>query len=189
MQPLFCASEVIKTVDESHRVRIARGAGPLSAPLRGRVLSSARQREKEGVTPLSSLSQDDQETGVFGRSNAWRARTGPPEGAFDGFTIRPSPSSVRDHRNHLQSPITVASEPDPPRAACWRVVVIRSSVWARRPWARDTLEDGVANAEAPSSREGFIRRVFEFERRSLASARIGMDFYPALAPQTAASSE
>ncbi len=188
MQPLYRAAGVIKTVDESLKMRIARGAGPLSAPIRS-LCACKCASEKEGVTPLSSLSQDDHATGDFGRSNAWRARTGPPEGAFDGFTIRPPPNSVRDHRNHLQSQITVASEPDPPRSACRRVAVIRNSVWARRPRTRYTLEDGVANAEAPSSREGSIRRVFEFVRRSLAAARIGMDFHPALAPQTDAPSE
>lgn len=140
------------------------------------------------MTPLSSLSQNFNATGAFGQSDAWRARTGPPEGAFDGFNFRPPPSPVRDLRIHLHSPITIAGMPSLPRAARQCVVVMMTSVGVGRPWARHTLEDGVANAEAPSSREG-PTRVFEFVHSSLASARLGLDRDPALAPKTDASSE
>jgi len=137
---------------------------------------------------LSSLSQDFKTTGAIGWSDARRARTGPPEGASDGLTFRPPPKPVRDHRIHLHPPFTIASDPNLPGSARWRVVVERYLVGACRLRARHTLEDGVANAEAPSSKEGPTRRVFGFVHRSLASARIGM-VAPAVAPQTNASSE
>ncbi len=183
-QRQFLCAAASKTVDESSNVRRVRGPSLSSAA--AELLKCAS--EKEGVTPLSSLSQDFKTTGAYGRSDAWRARTGPPEGAFDGCIFRPPPDPVRDHRIHLHSPITIAGAPGLPRAARRCVLVMTKSVGACRPWARHTLEDGVANAEAPSSREG-PTRVFEFVRRSLASARIGLEGDPAVAPKTDASSE
>jgi hypothetical protein len=56
---------------------------------------------------------------------------------------------------------------------------------ACRSWMRDTLEDGVANAEAPSSIEGSLRK---FVRRVLASARTGTEGNSPVAPKTDASS-
>jgi hypothetical protein len=189
MQPLFCSPKTAKTVDESLTVALARGAGPSSGSAcnrsGARVLESARQR-REGASPLS-LSQDLKTTGAIGRSNARRAWTGPPEGPFDRFYPRPPPAPVRDRRTHLYPPFTTASAPSLPGSACWRIVVGRNSVRARR-CLRHLLEDGVANAEAPSSNEGLIRRVFEFAR-SLASARIGLAVSVPVAPTTETSAE
>ncbi len=148
--------------------------------------SGARQR-REGPKPLS-LSQDFQVTGTFGRSGAWRAWIGPPEGAFDGSDYRPPTSPVRDHRIHPRSPISIASEPGLPRPARGRVMAMTNSWGACGNRLRHTLEDGVANAEAPSSQEGSLRRIFEFVRRINASARTGTEGNPALAPKTNASS-
>ena len=52
-----------------------------------------------------------------------------------------------------------------------------------------TREDGVANAEAPSSREGPKRCIFNFTRCSFTSARFAVVAHPALAPKTDASTE
>lgn len=144
--------------------------------------SSARQR-REGPKPLS-LSQDFQATGVHGRSDAWRTRIGPPEGASDGHHCRPPISPILDHRIRLRSSISMASEPGLPRPARRRVMAMTG---ACRSSMRHTLEDGVANAEAPSSQEGSLR-VFKFVRRFLASARIGTEGNSPLAPKTDASS-
>jgi hypothetical protein len=136
-----------------------------------------------------SLSQNLKTTGANCRSSAWRARTGPPEGAFDRLTFRPPLALVRDRRIHLHPPFTIASDPNLPGSARWRIVVERTFVWAGSLWVRHTLEDGVANAEAPSSNEGLIRRVFEFVRRSLASARFGLAVCFPVAPKTNSTSE
>ena len=186
MQPIFCAPRSAKTVDESHSVSL-RGRPDLLGSLRGPRCEGARRR-REGNKPLS-LSQNSKTTGANCRSSARRARTGPPEGAFDRFTFRPPPALVRDHRTRLHPPFTMASDPSLPGSGRWRIVVERTFVWARRLWVRHTLEDGVANAEAPSSIEGLIRRVFEFVRRSLASARIGLAVCLPVAPKTNTTSE
>ncbi len=61
---------------------------------------------------------------------------------------------------------------------------------ADRLGMRHTLEDGVANAEASSSRKVPQCRVYEFSRRTIASARSAMvTTDPALAPKTDASSK
>ena len=172
----------LETVDESLTLRRVRGR----PPLRLRALEpglSARQR-RGGPKPLS-LSQNYQATGTLGRSGAWRAWTGPPEGASDGYHYRPPTSPVRDHRIHQLPPISIASEPGLPRPARRRVVAMTGARWARM---RHTLEDGVANAEAPSSKEGSLRRIFKFVHRVSASARTGTEGNSALAPKTDASS-
>jgi hypothetical protein len=169
-------------VDESLTLRRVRGR-PL---LRLRALEpefSARQR-REGLKPLS-LSQDLQTTGTLGRLGAWRAWIGPPEGASDGYHYRLPTSPVRDHRIHQRPPISIVSEPGLPRPARQRVMAMTG---ACRSWMRDTLEDGVANAEAPSSIEGSLRRIFKFVRRVLASARTGTEGNSPVAPKTDASS-
>jgi hypothetical protein len=160
--------------------------GPAQAPaLVPEFTSSARQR-REGLKPLS-LSQDYQATGAFSQSDARRTWIGPPEGASDGCHGRPPTSPVRDLRIRLRPPIAIVSELGPPRLARRRVMAINRQ-GASRSWMRYTLEDGVANAEAPSSQEGSLRRLFEFERRVPAPARNGTEGNPALAPKTNASS-
>lgn len=107
--------------------------------------------EKEGQPPLNSLSQDCLATGAIGRLDAWRAWIGPPQGASAGSVCRPLPNPVRDRRNLLQSPTTAVQSPRPSRPVRWRVAYVGSCVPGRWPRLRHTLEDGVANAEAPSS--------------------------------------
>ena len=136
---------------------------------------------------LTSLSQNHRMTGTYGRLDAWRAWIGPPQGASDGRVCRPLPNPVRDRRNSLQSPTTAVHALRQSRPACWRVASVGRCVPDIRLRLRHTLEDGVANAEAPSSIEGPTRRIFT--RRSSASARIGMARNSALAPKTDASSE
>ena len=162
------------------------GADLSRLPLRSRT----RVRVREGgLLALTSLSQNWLTTGTFGRSDAWRAWIGPPQGASAGRVCRPLPNPVRDRRNLLQSPTTAVQPPRPSRPVCWRVATVGRCVSDLRPGLLHTLEDGVANAEAPSSSEGPTRRIFSFTRRSFASARIGMVSSSALAPQTDASSE
>jgi len=162
------------------------GVGPAQAPaLAPEFTSSARQR-REGPKPLS-LSQDYQATGTLSRSGAWRTWIGPPEGASDGCQSRPPTSPVRDLRIRLRPPIAIVSELGLPRPVRQRVMAI-NHYGASRGRMRHTLEDGVANAEAPSSQEGSLRGLFEFERRVPASARNGAEGNPALAPKTDASS-
>jgi hypothetical protein len=136
-----------------------------------------------------SLSLNFKTTGAKCRSDARRVRTGPPQGAFDRLNFRPAPALVRDHRTHLHPLFTNASDTNLPGSARWRVLVERTSVRVRRVWVRHMLEDGVANAEAPSSNEGLLRRVFEFVRRSLASAGTGLAVCFPVAPTTNATSE
>jgi hypothetical protein len=175
----------LETVDESLTLRRVRGRPPLVLPALEPGFS-ARQR-REGPKPLS-LSQDYQATGAIGRSDAWRAWIGPPEGASDGYHCRPSTSPVHDHRIHLRPPISIVSEPGLPRPARRLVMAMTTSCGACRFWMRYTLEDGVANAEAPSSKEGSLRRIFKFARRVLASARTGTEGNTTVAPKTDASS-
>ena len=173
-------------MDESRTLAAVKGVGPAQAlALAPGFTSSARQR-REGPKPLS-LSQDYQATGALSRSDAWRTRIGPPEGASDGCHCRPPASPVRDLRIHLRPPIAIVSELGLPRPARQRVMAI-NHYGASRSRMRHTLEDGVANAEAPSSQEGSFRRLFEFERRVLGSARNGTEGDPTLAPKTDASS-
>ena len=138
---------------------------------------------------LTSLSQDCRSTGTYGRLDAWRAWIGPPQGASTGWVRRLLPNPVRDRRNLLQSPMTAVQAPRPSRPVSWRVASVGRYLPEHRLRLRHTLEDGVANAEAPSSSEGPTRRIFSFTRRSFASARFGMVSSSALAPQTDASSE
>ena len=145
--------------------------------------------ETEGQKALYSLSQNCLTTGAIGRLDARRAWIGPPQGASAGSVSRPLPNPIRDRRNHLQSPTTAVHAPCQSRPACWRVASVGRCVPDSRLRLRHTLEDGVANAEAPSSSEGPTRRIFSFTRRSSASARIGMARNSALAPKTDASSE
>jgi len=169
-------------VDES-RTLAREGSAPLRLRALGPGFCVECASEREGPKPLS-LSQDFQATGVLGRSDAWRTRIGPPEGASDGYHCRPPISPILDHRIRLRSSISMASEPGLPRPAHWRVMAMTG---ACRSSMRHTLEDGVANAEAPSSQEGSLR-VFKFVRRFLASARIGTEGNSPLAPKTDASS-
>ena len=172
----------LETVDESLTLRRVRGRPLLELPALEPGFS-ARQR-REGPKPLS-LSQNYQATGAIGRSDAWRAWIGPPEGASDGCNCRPPTSPVLDHRIHLRPPISIVSEPGLPRPARRRVMAMTG---ASRSRMRHTLEDGVANAEAPSSIEGSLRRIFKFVRRVLASARTGTEGNSPVAPKTDASS-
>ena len=128
-----------------------------------------------GRLALTSLSQNCRTTGTIGRLDAWRAWIGPPQGASAGLDCRPLPTPVRDRRNLLPSPTTAVQAPRPSRPVCWRVASVGRCVPELRPRLRHTLEDGVANAEAPSSSEGPTHRIFLFTRHSFASARIGMD--------------
>jgi hypothetical protein len=163
-----------------------RGGRPLAAPLRSRL----RVRVREGGRlALTSLSQNCRTTGTIGRLDAWRAWIGPPQGASTGLDCRPLPNPVRDRRNLLQSPTTAVQPLRPSRPVCWRVASVGRYVPEHRLRLRHTLEDGVANAEAPSSSEGPTHRIFLFARRSSASAGIGMARNSALAPKTDASSE
>jgi len=163
---------------------LVKGSVPAQAPaLVPEFTLSARQR-REGPKPLSL---DYQATGSLSQSGAWRTWIGPPEGAFDGCHGRPPTSPVRDLCIRLRRPIAIVSELDLPRPARQRVMAIKHH-GASRPRMRHTLEDGVANAEAPSSQEGSLRCLFEFERRVLTSARNGTEGNPALAPKTDASS-
>jgi hypothetical protein len=160
-----------------------RGGRPLAASAQ----EPYRVRVREGgLLALTSLSQNWLTTGTYGRLDAWRAWIGPPQGASAGRVCRPLPNPVRDRCNLLQSPTTAVQPPRPSRPVRWRVASVGRCVSDPRPGLRHTLEDGVANAEAPSSSEGPTRRIFSFTRRSFASARIGGS---ALAPQTDASSE
>ncbi len=172
----------LETVDESLTLRRVRGRPLLELPALEPGFS-ARQR-REGPKPLS-LSQNYQATGAIGRLDAWRAWIGPPEGASDGCNCRPPTSPVLDHRIHLRPPISIVSEPGLPRPARRRVMAMTGACRYRM---RHTLEDGVANAEAPSSKEGSLRRIFKFVRRVRASTRTGTEGNPALAPKTDASS-
>ena len=138
---------------------------------------------------LTSLSQNHRMTGTYGRLDAWRAWIGPPQGASAGRVRRLLPNPVRDRRNLLQSPTIAVQAPRPSRPASWRVAFVGRRIPERRSRLQHTLEDGVANAEAPSSSEGTTRRIFWFTRRSFASARIGMVSSSPLAPKTASSSE
>ena len=109
---------------------------------------------------LTSLSQDCRSTGTYGRLDAWRAWIGPPQGASTGWVRRLLPNPVRDRRNLLQSPTTAVQAPRPSRPVNWRVASVGSYLPEHRLRLRHTLEDGVANAEAPSSSEGPTRRIF-----------------------------
>jgi hypothetical protein len=163
----------------NHILSIAEGAD-LS---RLRLGSRLRVRVREGGrVALTSLSQNLRMTGTYGRLDAWRAWIGPPQGASDGRVCRPLPNPVRDRRNSLQSPTTAVHALRPSRPACWRVAFVGRCVPDVRLRLRHTLEDGVANAEAPSSSEGPTSRIFSFTRRSFASARIGIISSSALAP-------
>ena len=145
--------------------------------------------EKEGQPPLSSLSQNRRSTGAIAQSDAWRAWMGPPQGASARSLYRPLPNPIRDRRNLPQSPTAVVRTPCPSWPVRWRVAHVGRSIADRQPRLRHSLEDGVENAEAPSSCEGPTRRIFSPARRSLASARTRMVSYPPLAPKTDASSK
>ena len=109
---------------------------------------------------LTSLSQDCRSTGTYGRLDAWRAWIGPPQGASTGWVRRLLPNPVRDRRNLLQSPTFAVQALRPSRPVPWRVAFVDHCVTESRSRLRHTLEDGVANAEAPSSSEGPTRRIF-----------------------------
>ena len=126
--------------------------------------------ETEGQKALYSLSQNCLTTGVIGRLDARRAWIGPPQGASTGFVCRPPPNPIRDRRNHLQSPTIAVQALRPSRRASWRVAYVGRSASDCRLRLRHRLEDGVANAEAPSSLEGPTHRIFLYARRSYASA-------------------
>jgi hypothetical protein len=182
---LICCAAPLVSVDESLTLTVE-GADLSRLLLRSRL----RVRVREGGrSALTSLSQNCQTTGTFGRLDAWRAWIGPPQGASAGLDCRPLPNPVRDRRNLLQSPMTAVQAPRPSRPVSWRVASVGRYLPEHRLRLRHTLEDGVANAEAPSSSEGLTHRIFLFTRRSPASARIGMARNSALAPKTDASSE
>jgi hypothetical protein len=145
--------------------------------------------ETEGQKALYSLSQNCLTTGAIGRLDARRAWIGPPQGASTGFVRRPLPNPIHDSRNHLQSPTTAVQALRPSRRASWRVAYVGRSASDCRVSLRHRLEDGVENAEAPSSLEGPTHRIFLYARRSSASASTGLVSDTALAPQTNASSE
>ena len=181
---LICCAAPLGSVDESLTLIVR---GPTSR-------SSARSwtecaSEKEGRLPLLSLSQICQTSGEIGQADAWRAWIGPPQGASVGSDYRPLPSPIRDRRNLPQLPTAATELPCPSRPASWCVAYAGRSVADYIPRLRHRLEDGVANAEAPSSYEGPTRRISSYPRCSFASARIGMVSDPALAPKTNASSE
>ena len=136
-------------------------------------ITSARQRRRPIGLDVSEP-ESVERLAPIGRLDAWRAWIGPPQGASAGLDCRPLPNPVRDRRNLLQSPTTAVQAPRPSRPVCWRVASVGRCVPELRPRLRHTLEDGVANAEAPSSSEGPTHRIFLFTRRSFASARIGM---------------
>lgn len=89
----------------------------------GAMAVECARRRMEGGQPLLSLSKNDITTGGFGRSNAWRIRTVPPEGAFDELAIRFPPSPVRDHCIQLHSQLTISSAQRLPRPVRWCVVL------------------------------------------------------------------
>ena len=126
--------------------------------------------ETEGQKALYSLSQNCLTTGAIGRLDARRAWIGPPQGASTGFVRRPPPNPILDRRNLLQSPTSAVQTLRPSRRANWRVAYVGRSTSDRRFRLRHRLEDGVANAEAPSSREGPTHRIFLYACRSSAWA-------------------
>ncbi len=147
-----------------------------------------RVRVREGgQLPLDSPCKNSRMTDAISRLDAWRAWTGPPQGASAGFVCRPPPSPVHDRRKPLHSPMTATQASRPPRAARRRVV--RIGFVSGCTASRHLLEDGVENAEAPSSYEGPTHRIFSFSRCILASASNGMALDTALAPKTDAASK
>ena len=163
---LICCAAPLGYRAESHTL-VSEGADPLATPAWSRIECAS---EKEGPTPLLSLSQNCRKTGSICRMDARRAWMGPPQGASVSSDCRPLPSPIRYRRIPPQSPMIAVRLPRP----SWPV---------RRPMAfvgkllcdccsrlRHLLEDGVDNAEAPSLFEGPTHRIFSCACRSFASA-------------------
>ena len=146
------------------------------------------------VWSLRTLSQNFQSTGISGRSDAWRTRTDPPEGASDRPTHRLSRTAVQDRR--VRSGISSSVVVPPCQPWCERTSVTgkdgpgclmgRPMVGSR---TRLPHEDGVHYAEAPSFRVHARSPTIERPSRSFASARSSLGVRFPLAPQTAASSK
>ena len=164
----------------------SRGGRPLAAPAQEPTTSARQRRRPIGLDVSEPELSNDWHLWPVG-CVAGMDRAAP--GASAGLDCRPLPNPVRDRRNLLQSPMTAVQAPRPSRPVSWRVASVGRYLPEHRLRLRHTLEDGVANAEAPSSSEGLTHRIFLFARRSPASARIGMARNSALAPKTDASSE
>lgn len=152
----------------STRIAYSVAEGADLSPLRS---GGGRVRVREGGhLPLLSLSQDCRTTGILGRMDAWRAWIGPPQGASDRSDLRPLPSPIRDRRNLPQSSTFAVQTPCPSWPVCWRVASFGCLFADLAARLRHILEDGVANAEAPSLFEGPAHRIFSYSCRSPASA-------------------
>lgn len=183
------ARSALVTAVESHTLFIE-GADLSRLRLRSRTGACVRRRvrvREGGQLPLDSPCKNSRMTDAISRLDAWRAWTGPPQGASTDFSCRPLPNPVHDRRKPLHSPMTATQASRPPRAARRRA--LRIGFVSGCTALRHLLEDGVENAEAPSSYEGPTHRIFSSSRCILASASNGMALDTALAPKTDAASK
>jgi len=163
---LICCAAPLGYLDESTTL-VGEGADPLATPAWSRIECAS---EKEGPTPLLSLSQNCRKTGSICRIDAWRAWMGPPQGASVSSDLRPLPSPIRDRRIPPQSPMIAVRLPRPSWPVRRRMAFVGQLVCDCCSRLRHLLEDGVDNAEAPSLVEGPTHRIFSCACRSFASA-------------------